>query len=124
MALRAMIGAEDAEEIKALLTGLVALNLGQLRRGLVPPLYASGVRYVREPRGQESWQSAQQVYRARGGDCEDLAAYRAAEYHMIGKTGVYCDIIEVRPGLKHCVVRLEDGTIEDPSKRLGMSGRG
>lgn len=125
MALRASIGARDSDEITDLLTGLVALDLGQLRRGLVPPLYAAThVRYRREPPGREQWQSALEVFKAGHGDCEDLACWLAASYQLVGRTDAHAAIIDVRMGLKHCVVRFRDGSIEDPSKKLGMSGKG
>lgn len=124
MALHASIGARDSEEIEDLLTGLVRLSLGQLRRGLCPPLYQAGVRYKREPRGRENWQSALETFRLKTGDCEDLATYLAASYQLVGRTDAYAHVIEVRPGLKHVVVAFADGTIEDPSKKLGMSGKG
>jgi hypothetical protein len=41
-----------------------------------------------------------------------------------GETDARAVILDIRPGLKHCVVRRADGTIEDPSKRLGMGGKG
>lgn len=124
MSLRPTIDIRDSDEIKDLLTGLVLLNLGQLRRGLVPPLSAAPhVRYRREPRGREAWQSAMQTFERGFGDCEDLASWEAASLQLVGQKA-FADIIEVRPGLKHCVVRLEDGSISDPSKRLGMGGKG
>lgn len=126
MALRASIGARDSDEITDLLSGLVALNLGQLRRGLVPPIYspqAAHVRYQRESPGREVWQSALEVFRSGRGDCEDLASWLAASYQLVG-VDAHAVIIDIRPGLKHCVTRLPDGTIEDPSKKLGMNGRG
>jgi len=117
------LDASGAEEIECLLEGLVRLDLSQLRRGLAPPIYASRVRYRREAPGREDWQSASRANRARFGDCEDLAAWCAASYRL---AGVYALAIvkEVRPGLKHCLTLLPDGRIEDPSKRLGMKGKG
>lgn len=124
MALRASVGLRDSEEIAALLQGIVAVNVSQLRRGLCPPLYQSGVRYQREDPGREVWQTAVETYRLGYGDCEDLAAYWVAGMHLVGNFDWECAVIDVVPGLKHCVARHKDGTIEDPSKRLGMRGKG
>lgn len=87
-----------------------------------PGIYASGVRYKREPDGVEIWQSIPALLSSRFGDCEDLACWRTAElrirgiaaqpafyFRRIGETLLY-----------HIVVRLPDGQIEDPSAKLGM----
>ena len=114
---------EGAEELEKLLEGMVLLSLSQLQRGLCPPLYQAGVRYEREPRGRESWQSALKTYRLGRGDCEDLANYLAASRRLVG-IDAKVKVLDIRPGLKHVVVQMPDGTIEDPSKRLGMKGAG
>ena len=119
---RAVISVRGSKQIEKLLEGLVLLNVGELRAGRCPPLYESGARYVREPLGQEDWQTATEVFRSKHGDCEDLAAYLAASYRVRG-VAARCKIIDIRPGLKHVVVELPDGSIEDPSKKLGMKGR-
>lgn len=123
MALSPKLDADGIEEIECLLEGLVRLDLSQLRRGLAPPIYASRVRYKREARGREDWQSAVKAMRNGGADCEDLAAWCAASYRLAGVHAVAV-VKQVGPGLKHCLVRLPDGRIEDPSKRLGMKGKG
>ena len=123
MALRASIDADGIEECEALLEGLVRLDLAQLRRGLAPPIYQSGVRYEREPRGHEQWQTAVQANRTKRADCEDLSAWLAASYRLVGVDAA-CVVRDVAPGLKHVVVQLPDGSIEDPSARLGMRGKG
>lgn len=123
MALSPRLDADGIEEIECLLEGLVRLDLSQLRRGLAPPLYSSRVRYRREERGREDWQSAVKCHRLGFGDCEDLASYGAASYRLVG-VHARAIVRQVRPGLKHCLVLLPDGTVEDPSKRLGMKGKG
>lgn len=123
MALSPKLDASGVEEIECLLEGLVRLDLSQLRRGLAPPLYSSKVRYQREPPGREDWQSAVRTNKLGTGDCEDLAAYLAASYRLAG-VEARAIVKEVRPGLKHCLTLLPDGRIEDPSKRLGMKGKG
>lgn len=98
----------------------MAANLVILKRNpRMPALYESGVRYVPEPAGMEKWLTYDQVLRAGKGDCEDLAAARAAELHRVG---IKAWPIVIRTGRKrfHAVVRWPDGRIEDPSKILGM----
>jgi hypothetical protein len=123
VALSPKLDADGIEEIECLLEGLVRLDLSQLRRGLAPPIYSSKVRYKREARGREDWQSAVAAMRSGGADCEDLAAWCAASYRLAG-VNARAIVKQVGPGLKHCLVLLPDGRIEDPSKRLGMKGKG
>lgn len=86
-----------------------------------PSLYGAGVRYRREPlrgpaRAREHWQTIPEVLTAGYGDCEDLATWRAAEL-----PGARAVPVRVRSGW-HIVVLLPDGSVEDPSRRLGMGG--
>lgn len=123
--LTASINADGIDELEGILDGVVQQSMVQIRRGLVPlPLYQSGVRYQREPPGRENWQSAAVTYRLKTGDCEDLSVARVAELRVAGETTAKVRVRDVRPGLRHVVVQRADGSIEDPSKRLGMNGRG
>lgn len=114
------------EAIEAVLEGVVRLNIALMRfadeRGVeLPPLYSSGVRYRREPRGREWWQSAPDVLAVatrRSGDCEDLAAYRAAELRYWDGELARVVILRTARGSFHAVVEREDGTLEDPSRVL------
>jgi hypothetical protein len=103
--------------------GLALASHEQMKRHPLPPLYASGVRYARE-RGREEWQTAEETAERKTGDCEDLVAYRCAELWVAGETAARPHCYAPRPGLIHCVVRRADGTIEDPSRKLGMKGKG
>ena len=112
-------------EIEGLLIGLMLADMAQLRksRGKIPSLYMSGVRYKREPEGEENWQTAEECVRLGYGDCEDLAAWRAAELRVSGQDPLARAVLrEVRPGLMHCLVMRANGQLEDPSKKLGMGG--
>ncbi len=107
----------------ALLEGLTLANCEVLRkRGNLPRLYQSRVRYRQEPPGREDWLTADQVLKRGFGDCEDLAAWRAAEWRM---HGVPARAVAKRTGRRmyHAVVELPDGSIEDPSAMLGMKSR-
>jgi hypothetical protein len=133
------------------LEGLAQIDEWQIRRALagemagageaLPALYESGVRYQEEAPGREDWLDAPEVVRQGVADCEDLAAYRAAELRVAGYD---CEpvikwqwipremmLAQGYPASKlpdrgvwmvHCCVRFPDGAVEDPSKILGMGG--
>lgn len=103
--------------LEAAVRGLVALNVALMRRqGGVPRLYTTRVRYRREPRGVEQWRTADRVVRSGFGDCEDLAAYRAAE--LIVHRGEPARVIVTRTARRtwHARVQRANGRVEDPSK--------
>lgn len=111
----------DEATLTAALEGLTAFNAAWLSsHPSAPRLYDAGVRYEREPRGREVWQTYPDLLRSRRGDCEDLAAARAAELRRFGDANAIAFARKVRPGLWHIRVRHGDGTIEDPSRVLGM----
>lgn len=85
-----------------------------------PLLYHSGVVYAPEL-ATEEWLPIPYLL-ARGiGDCEDLAAWRAAELRVTGEDpDARAMAYRSRPNLWHTIVRRGDGTIEDPSLALGM----
>jgi hypothetical protein len=95
-------------------------------RGL-PLLYGAGVRYRPEAAGREDWDPVNVVYPRGWGDCEDLAAVRAAELRHHTGERARADTYVSRTGPTgrtwHAVVVREDGTVEDPSALLGMRVR-
>jgi hypothetical protein len=114
------------EAIEGVAEGLVRLNVALMRfadeRGVVlPPLYESGIRYRREPKGREWWESAEDLLGVAtnlSGDCEDLAAMRAAELRYWEGEPARVVIQRTSRGTFHAVVERADGTIEDPSRIL------
>jgi len=118
--------------LKLMLAGLMLIDEEEIRQfpGL-PPLYKSGVRY-QEQVGREDWQDALTTYKLQAGDCKCLACWRAAELRVrqnVDARPMFTfrranDGPSVPPDrrryLFHIVVLLPDGTIEDPSKVLGM----
>lgn len=97
-----------------------------------PLLYESGIRYAREDRcseteelracSEERFVTIPELYRIGVGDCDDLAAAYAAEARILrGDRGARVHVIQWRSGHYHVVVRLGDGTLADPSARLGMN---
>jgi hypothetical protein len=113
-------GISDLAPALAALTGL---NMEILRRHPLPSIYGCGVRYQREERladgtTREQWLTAPVIHMRHAGDCEDLASWRAAELRL---QGIEATAIAKRSSLGyHIVVRYPDGTIEDPSRKLGM----
>jgi hypothetical protein len=103
----------------AALEGLTRVNVGLMEREHVPPLYEAGVKYKDEPR--DIWRHAVDVAHEGWGDCEDLSAYRAAELRVTGEDpAAAVAVYKSGPSRYHAVVQRGDGSIEDPSRALGM----
>lgn len=126
---------QGERDLKFALALATAVALRELKRNpRIPALYKSGIRYRRDvckapnvPGACERFLSPLQLLRERGrlgADCDDLAVWRASEL-LLGRHGPRdrkARAVPVRsPGVGwHVVVRRGDGTIEDPSKKLGM----
>lgn len=116
-------------ELNRALTVLVEMNLAIYKRARqlgvrnrIPPLYRSGVRYVREPDGREWWQTILDNLRERQGDCEDLGAARAAELIDTGEDPhAKAEAIQTGPLMFHAITVRSSGELEDPSAALGMN---
>ena len=110
--------------IEALAEGLVLLNVVLMNEAYklgqdVPRLYESRARYRREKPGHEFWKGALDalgVAETLEGDCEDLAAYRAAELRFFDGELAHVRIVRTERGSFHAVVQREDGRYEDPSR--------
>jgi hypothetical protein len=105
-------------DIETALAAHVDACVRDLRRSPQRPLYAAGVRYDRNDAG-ERWQLPSETAARGAGDCEDLASWRCAERRLAGES---CRVKVVRTGptVLHAVVENADGSLEDPSRRLGM----
>jgi hypothetical protein len=109
---------DTREEIERALDTLVELDLLYLKTHPgQPKLYQSGTRY-KDP-GKLAWYTAPILLDKRAGDCKDLCGLRVAELILQGE--------DARPHLKrvneslwHVQVRRGNGSIEDPSRILGM----
>ena len=103
-------------DVQSAVDGLTTYNRRYLATHTgTPRLYASSVRYQRERGGRpEEWQSIPYALASGLADCEDLAAWRAAEI-----PGARAVVLHSSTGY-HVVVRRPDGTTEDPSRKLGM----
>ena len=93
-----------------------------------PSIYKSGVRYYHYAE-REEWLAVPECMFERIADCKSLSAWLVAEYHVSGiDPGAKCckkySTIETEFGpllLYHIQVQRSDGTIEDPSRELGMN---
>lgn len=105
--------------VRALLSQLLAINVGARKRGEVPPLYSTRVYFRPEPPGVETFRDAVNTYRMGHGDCAHLAAWRAADLIVKGeKASLAVKYPKAGQRLFHVVVRRENRAIEDPSTVL------
>jgi hypothetical protein len=119
----ARVPLRGADDVISALRAHVAASVRDIARAAragrpLPPLYTAGVRYSRvDP--NERWQLPSETFARRRGDCEDLAAWRAAELRLRGEPATV-GVRRTGPRVLHAVVVRADGTIEDPSRKLGM----
>jgi hypothetical protein len=111
--------------LQIMLDGLVAMNVLYLRaHPRTPPLYRAGIVYHREPPGRDEWATIPRVLEVGNGDCEDLAGWRTAELQRLGEHArAFPKLVRQNPDgtkLFHILVRRGNGTVEDPSRKLGM----
>lgn len=112
--------------LEAAAEGLVQTNVALMEMASehgveLPPLYESGIVYRPEPSGREWWETAHDlldVVPDRSGDCEDLAAYRAAELRFYHGEDARVAIVTTPRGSFHAIVEHEDGELEDPSRMV------
>ncbi len=91
----------------------------------IPPLYQAGIRYQHEPPGVEKWQAIDRMLVTKLADCEDLACALAAELIVRRGDKKAKPVLTSRPmgnsaRMYHIRTQHGDGTIEDPSRVLGM----
>lgn len=93
-----------------------------------PTLYTSGVRYVNEPLGSiDELVDIPAIIKRGWGDCFHLASWRVAELRQMGEDKATIKLTFKRVSrngrkgrLFHVLVRRQDGSLEDPSRLLGM----
>lgn len=119
----------DERALDVMLDCLTCLDeMYLLRYPDTPWLYSSGLRYEREPIGQEQWLTIPWMFlrrdQGRGVDCEDLSCYRAAELRVRrGERAKAIHVHKTHPNggrLYHIRCKHADGRVEDPSHALGM----
>jgi hypothetical protein len=133
-----------ATYVRGLLAAQVMANvLSLVADPSIPLLYRSGCKFIREPKGKETFVDLHEVRRAGGGDCAHLCAWRCAELRVRYRVPATLRIewqIDHDKMLRifHVLVRRPDlhpmqvpfnskvfksdeiGVIEDPSAALGM----
>jgi hypothetical protein len=102
---------------------LITADRGYLRDyPNTPALYQAGVRYFFN---RDRWQDIPACLARRTGDCKDLSAWRIAELREHGEAA-NVDVQVRQQGnltIYHIRVIRGDGSIEDPSRILGMGQR-
>lgn len=111
--------------LDVLLDALVEIDCIWLRVApTTPHLYQSGVRYHHDA-SKEKWLSIPEAMHEGVADCKSLSAWLVAYYRTSGiDREARCvkrlhDLGDLL--LYHIVVQRADGTIEDPSRQLGMN---
>ena len=115
--------AQFAAVVQGVLKVVVTQNRGQVRKGL-PSLYRSGVRYREEPPDDDTFRDGESTLDRGHGDCAHLCAWRVAELQEAGEPAKirikWGPLREGAPRMFHVQIRRADGSIEDPSRILGM----
>lgn len=90
------------------------------RQGRIRYLWPEVCRAPGVPGACERFLSPRQVL-IEGGDldCDDVAPWRAGQLQLQGHQAIAIPVREPQIGW-HCVVEREHGTIEDPSRAVGM----
>lgn len=119
--------------LETIFSAFTAINVAWLLSNKAPLLYASGVRYRRDPeRGDigEVWSDAPSILQCKFDDCEGLASFLAAEMRIKGpnsetreRVPAACVRLKTTswPGMLHAIVFDPiTGRTFDPSRALGM----
>lgn len=113
----------SADTQLGLICQLVKYNARLLRATRLPALYESGVRYRRDPPGEELYSDAWYCLQRGYADCKKLVAWRCAELAIAGELATPLIQWRVMPDGQrrfHVVVHRASGVLEDPSRLLGM----
>ncbi|MFI4978534.1 MAG: hypothetical protein ACHQC8_07675, partial [Solirubrobacterales bacterium] len=121
----------DEETLGASLEASTLVAQRQVRARAVPPLVsaieAGDVKWKPEPEGQgfEGFDLPEDVMARGWGDCDDLAAWWAAELRESGvDPDARATVFESKPGRWHAVVTRGDKSEDDPSRWAGMGKPG
>lgn len=109
-----------AAMVRQLLHGMVQVNCIILKHDKFIPLYESHVRFALDPRHQDLVLDISTLYQRGNGDCASLCCARAAQLRQSGDFATLK--VYWRNQALHVEVRRADGSVEDPSRRLGMVG--
>jgi hypothetical protein len=95
------------------------------KKGAPAEIMAAAEGMIEQLGGGEHFREIPRIIENNGGDCDNLAAWRAAELCELGFDAAPCIVWRRRPdgGMTyHVIVMHEDGSSEDPSLLMGMGG--
>lgn len=108
-------------ELDVLVRALCALDVLYLQsHPETPEIYKSGVRYESQNAGFERFVTPDKVLAAGGGDCDQLAPWRAAELRVRHGITAIPKCVQISDRLFHVFVLHPSGRAEDISAHLGM----
>jgi hypothetical protein len=101
---------------------LVPQAAADIRKGSLPPLYSSGVKYSHQNKQACAFRMPSDVQSRGNGDCKQLVLWRMAELANAGEPTTARVMWLTEPdGLRaHILIRRADQSLEDPSVALGM----
>lgn len=111
---------QGKDEMNRAMDILIALNMVYLRaHQSEAPLYRAGVRY--DDPGVLAWYTTPLLYNRKKGDCKSLTGARVAELRVSGEDPqAKAHFKQVSRRLWHVLVQRGNGSLEDPSLKLGM----
>lgn len=118
------VDTSDQEAAANAVVTLINVAVDMARGQKVPPLYRSGVRYIRQSKDACAMRLPSDVHKRGGGDCKQLVIWRLAELRNAGESGATARIVWLpeKQGFRaHALIRRANGDIEDPSVELGMT---
>lgn len=110
------------------LEAVTRLNEQLIKSGETPTsrqLIAAGATWQPEKPGDEHFDHGGLIAKRGHGDCDDWAPLHAATLRVTGEDPGATAIVRKSGGKRwHAIVRMSDGSIQDPSLAAGMPGRG
>lgn len=119
--------AASGANLQFALDATTAWNVLAMQASPLPDIYSAGVRYRREPMCRtdgvvhicEEFLTAHEAYARGAGDCDDLGPWLASQRRLEGDPHARAIARRSKAGW-HIIVARSDGSIEDPSAKLGM----
>jgi hypothetical protein len=119
---------QAAREVCALAEVAIGNARREIRTGVVPFLYQSGVKYTEQRPEACCFRPPSEVLERKGGDCKQLTTWRIAELREANIDArprvIWLEATDgkgVKGFIAHMLLRLPDTNLEDPSVNLGMS---
>jgi hypothetical protein len=124
--IRIELEALSRRDLKFYLNWFAKLQQYLIRTRRLPPLYKSGIVYARETTAggipghpkTENWQTYPAMLKSGVADCEDLSSVLVGQLREAGEPANIR--LTKKRNVWHVTVRRADGSVEDPSRKLGM----